>query len=91
MSGVYNCQGTNRTMACVSHLRKQAYLGEQYTSACHQRCVPPHYQEAELTKAESVCLAWCVSKDLDIHEQMGKRWQSRLCRRKRLQQSSGPT
>uniref|UniRef100_A0ACB8G3E2 Uncharacterized protein n=1 Tax=Sphaerodactylus townsendi TaxID=933632 RepID=A0ACB8G3E2_9SAUR len=43
------------------------------TSACHRKCVPPHYKEAELSKGESVCLDRCVAKYLDIHERMGKK------------------
>ncbi|KAJ1168406.1 hypothetical protein NDU88_000332 [Pleurodeles waltl] len=43
------------------------------TNACHRKCVPPHYKEAELSKGESVCLDRCVSKYLDIHERMGKK------------------
>lgn len=43
------------------------------TQACHLKCVPPHYKEAELSKGESVCLDRCVAKYLDVHERMGKK------------------
>jgi len=35
------------------------------TAACHRKCVPPKYREADLSKGESVCL--------DIHERIGKK------------------
>ncbi|XP_017914552.1 PREDICTED: mitochondrial import inner membrane translocase subunit Tim10 isoform X1 [Capra hircus] len=64
------------------------------TSACHRKCVPPHYKEAELSKGESVCLDRCVSKYLDIHERMGKKLTELSMQdeelMKRAQQSSGP-
>ncbi|XP_038654775.1 mitochondrial import inner membrane translocase subunit Tim10 [Scyliorhinus canicula] len=48
-------------------------LPSRMTHACHRKCVPPHYKEAELSKGESVCLDRCVAKYLDIHERMGKK------------------
>ncbi|XP_037593917.1 mitochondrial import inner membrane translocase subunit Tim10-like [Cebus imitator] len=64
------------------------------TSACHRKCVPPHYKEAELSKGESVCLDQCVSKYLDIHERMGKKLTELSMHDEELiktvQQSSGP-
>lgn len=43
------------------------------TTACHRKCVPPHYKEAELTKGEAVCLDRCVAKYLDLHERLGRK------------------
>nr|CAD7200220.1 unnamed protein product [Timema douglasi] len=43
------------------------------TSACHKKCIPPRYKDAELGKGESVCLDRCVAKYLDIHERVGKK------------------
>ncbi|XP_025908343.1 mitochondrial import inner membrane translocase subunit Tim10 [Nothoprocta perdicaria] len=43
------------------------------TRACHRKCVPPLYKEAELSKGESVCLDRCVAKYLEVHERLGKR------------------
>lgn len=43
------------------------------TSACHKKCVPPKYKDAELSKGESVCLDRCVAKYLEIHERIGKK------------------
>lgn len=43
------------------------------TNACHRKCVPPHYKEAELTKGEAVCLDRCVAKYLDLHEKLGRK------------------
>ncbi|XP_013912421.1 PREDICTED: mitochondrial import inner membrane translocase subunit Tim10 [Thamnophis sirtalis] len=64
------------------------------TNACHRKCVPPHYKEAELSKGESVCLDRCVSKYLDIHERMGKKLTELSMQdeelMKRMQQGTGP-
>lgn len=43
------------------------------TSACHRKCIPAKYREAELAKGESVCLDRCVAKYLEIHERIGKK------------------
>lgn len=43
------------------------------TNACHRKCVPPHYKEAELSKGEAVCLDRCVAKYLDLHERLGRK------------------
>ncbi|KZC11034.1 PREDICTED: mitochondrial import inner membrane translocase subunit Tim10 [Dufourea novaeangliae] len=43
------------------------------TSACHRKCIPPKYIEAELSKGESVCLDRCIAKYLDVHERIGKK------------------
>ena len=43
------------------------------TSACHRKCIPPKYREAELNKGESVCIDRCVAKYLDVHERIGKK------------------
>jgi len=43
------------------------------TAACHKKCIPPKYKDAELTKGESVCLDRCVAKYLEIHERIGKK------------------
>ncbi len=43
------------------------------TNACHKKCVPPRYNEADLTKGESICLDRCVAKYFDIHDKVGKK------------------
>nr|CAH0106560.1 unnamed protein product [Daphnia galeata] len=43
------------------------------TAACHKKCIPPKYKDAELVKGESVCLDRCVAKYLDIHERVGRK------------------
>lgn len=48
-------------------------LYNRMTSACHKKCIPPKYADAELGKGESVCLDRCVAKYLDIHERIGKK------------------
>lgn len=48
-------------------------LYNRMTQACHRKCIPPKYGEADLGKGESVCLDRCVAKYLDIHERIGKK------------------
>lgn len=48
-------------------------LYNRMTQACHRKCIPPKYSEADLGKGESVCLDRCVAKYLDIHEKIGKK------------------
>lgn len=60
-------------LAAELEVEMMADMYNRMTSACHRKCVPPHYKEAELSKGESVCLDRCVSKYLDIHERMGKK------------------
>lgn len=48
-------------------------LYNRMTQACHRKCIPPKYNEADLGKGESVCLDRCVAKYLDIHERIGKK------------------
>lgn len=43
------------------------------TAACHKKCIPPKYREADLQKGESVCIDRCVAKYLDVHERIGKK------------------
>ncbi|XP_066445581.1 mitochondrial import inner membrane translocase subunit Tim10 isoform X1 [Eleutherodactylus coqui] len=60
-------------LAAELEVEMMADMYNRMTSACHKKCVPPHYKEAELSKGESVCLDRCVAKYLDIHERMGKK------------------
>jgi len=62
------------------------------TSACHKKCIPPKYRDADLSKGEAVCIDRCVAKYQDIHERIGKklttvgtRRPSRRCKNSRLQ------
>lgn len=48
-------------------------LYNRMTAACHKKCIPPKYAEADLGKGESVCLDRCVAKYLEIHERIGKK------------------
>ncbi|XP_008269612.2 mitochondrial import inner membrane translocase subunit Tim10 isoform X1 [Oryctolagus cuniculus] len=81
-------------LAAELEVEMMADMYNRMTSACHRKCVPPHYKEAELSKGESVCLDRCVSKYLDIHERMGKKLTELSMQdeelMKRVQQSSGP-
>uniref|UniRef100_A0A671DY50 Mitochondrial import inner membrane translocase subunit n=1 Tax=Rhinolophus ferrumequinum TaxID=59479 RepID=A0A671DY50_RHIFE len=43
-------------LAAELEVEMMADMYNRMTSACHRKCVPPHYKEAELSKGESVCL-----------------------------------
>ena len=43
------------------------------TTVCQKKCIPPKYNDTELTKAQAVCLDRCVAKYMDIHERIGKK------------------
>ncbi|XP_030042139.1 mitochondrial import inner membrane translocase subunit Tim10 [Microcaecilia unicolor] len=81
-------------LAAELEVEMMADMYNRMTNACHRKCVPPHYKEAELSKGESVCLDRCVSKYLDIHERMGKKLTELSLQdeelMKRMQQGAGP-
>lgn len=81
-------------MAGELEVEMMANRYNRVTSACHRKCVPYHYKEAELSKGSSVCLDQCASKYLDIHERMGKTLTELFMQdeelMKKTQQSSGP-
>ncbi|KAA8594463.1 hypothetical protein FQN60_011598, partial [Etheostoma spectabile] len=60
-------------LAAELEVEMMADMYNRMTNACHRKCVPPHYKEAELTKGESVCLDRCVAKYLDLHERLGRK------------------
>lgn len=43
------------------------------SAACQKKCVPPKYNDNELSKGESVCIDRCVAKYLEVHERIGKK------------------
>ncbi|XP_044729877.1 mitochondrial import inner membrane translocase subunit Tim10 [Chrysoperla carnea] len=54
-------------------IEMMADMYNRMTSACHKKCIPPKYRDADLGKGESVCLDRCVAKYLDVHERVGKK------------------
>ncbi|XP_028311557.1 mitochondrial import inner membrane translocase subunit Tim10 [Gouania willdenowi] len=60
-------------LAAELEMEMMSDMYNRMTNACHKKCVPPHYKEAELTKGESVCLDRCVAKYLDLHERLGRK------------------
>ncbi|VDI03100.1 mitochondrial import inner membrane translocase subunit Tim10-like [Mytilus galloprovincialis] len=54
-------------------LEMMADMYNRMTTACQKKCVPPKYNEADLSKGESVCLDRCVSKYLEMHDNIGKK------------------
>ena len=37
------------------------------TKSCLKKCIPPRYQDGELTKGESVCLDRCSAKFMEAY------------------------
>ncbi|XP_031720287.1 mitochondrial import inner membrane translocase subunit Tim10 [Anarrhichthys ocellatus] len=60
-------------LAAELEVEMMADMYNRMTNACHRKCVPPIYNEPELTKGESVCLDRCVAKYLDLHERLGRK------------------
>lgn len=54
-------------------LEMMADMYNRMTAACHKKCIPPQYREAELAKGEAVCIDRCVAKYMDVHERVGKK------------------
>jgi import inner membrane translocase subunit TIM10 len=54
-------------------IEMMADMYTRMTAACHKKCIPPKYSEAELGKGESVCLDRCIAKYLEVHERIGKK------------------
>ena len=54
-------------------IETMADVYNRMTSACHKKCIPPKYRDAELAKGETVCLDRCVAKYLEIHERVGRK------------------
>lgn len=58
------------------------------TSACHRKCIPPKYHDAEVNKGEAVCIDRCVAKFLDIHERIGKKLSAMSMQDEKLMQQA---
>ncbi|XP_040847483.1 mitochondrial import inner membrane translocase subunit Tim10-like [Ochotona curzoniae] len=73
-------------LAAGLEVEMMADMSNRMTNACHQKSMPPHYKDAELSKAATVCL--------DILERMGKKLTELSMQdeelMKRVQQSSRP-
>lgn len=42
------------------------------TNSCLEKCIPPRYQDADLSKGESVCLDRCSAKFMECYMQATK-------------------
>ncbi|KAG8454654.1 hypothetical protein GDO86_001031 [Hymenochirus boettgeri] len=60
-------------LAAELEVEMMSDMYNRMTTACHKKCVPPHYKDPELSKGENICLDRCVAKYLDIHEHLGKK------------------
>jgi mitochondrial import inner membrane translocase subunit TIM10 len=45
------------------------------TTSCLKKCIPADYREAELNKAESVCLDRCVAKFFEVNNKVSEKMQ----------------
>jgi len=54
-------------------LEMMSDMYNRMTSACHKKCIPPKYKDAELGKGESVCLDRCIAKYMELHDRIGKK------------------
>lgn len=43
------------------------------STVCQKKCIQASYKEADLSKAESVCLDRCVAKYMDVHDRLGRK------------------
>ena len=58
---------------CLTFCTVRASNSFRMTNACQTKCIPTHYKEGDLTKAEAVCLDRCVAKYLHVHDKLGKK------------------
>lgn len=54
-------------------MEMMADMYNRMSTSCHKKCIPPKYNDADLTKGETVCIDRCVSKYMDIHDRIGKK------------------
>lgn len=46
------------------------------TQSCLKKCIPADYREADLNKAESVCLDRCVAKFFEVNVKVSEKMQA---------------
>ncbi|KAK6622996.1 protein transporter tim10 [Polyplax serrata] len=73
MAGLPHLDSAKMQLVQELEIEMMSDMYNRMTSACHKKCIPPKYKEAELGKGEAVCLDRCIAKYLDIHERVGKR------------------
>ena len=56
-------------------------FGSRLTSSCLKKCIPADYREAELNKAESVCLDRCVAKFFEVNMKVSEKMQGEAAMR----------
>lgn len=47
--------------------------GYRSVASCQKKCVPTDYREADLNKAESVCLDRCMAKFVEVNMQISEK------------------
>ncbi|KIY02835.1 mitochondrial import inner membrane translocase subunit tim10 [Fonsecaea multimorphosa CBS 102226] len=51
------------------------------TQSCLKKCIPADYREADLNKAESVCLDRCVAKFFEVNMKVSEKMQGEAAMR----------
>uniref|UniRef100_UPI00358F0911 mitochondrial import inner membrane translocase subunit Tim10 n=1 Tax=Myxine glutinosa TaxID=7769 RepID=UPI00358F0911 len=82
--------GKMQNLAAELEVDMMADMYNRLTSSCRKKCIPPGPREAELGKAESVCLDRCVAKYLSVHETLGRRLATLSQRDEELMASAAP-
>lgn len=73
MAGMPTLDSSKLQLVQELEIEMMSDMYNRMTAACHKKCIPPKYKDAELGKGESVCLDRCIAKYLDIHERIGKK------------------
>ncbi|KAL7752713.1 protein transporter tim10 [Sorochytrium milnesiophthora] len=70
-------QMTANLMAAEQEIDMVTEMFNRIVDACYTKCIPPKYQDGELTKGESVCVDRCVSKFFEVNVKVGKKLSDR--------------
>lgn len=73
MAGLQQLDSAKMQIFQELEMEMMSDMYSRMASACHRKCIPPKYKEAELGKGEAVCIDRCIAKYLDIHDRVGKR------------------
>lgn len=49
-----------------------ADMFNKMVDSCHYKCIAQNYKEAEMNKAESVCVDRCSLKYMEMHDDVGR-------------------
>jgi len=80
MSGMFGFgrpqpSSAEKIAAAETEMEMVADMFNRLSRSCIRKCVPHDYHEAELNKAESVCLDRCVAKFFDVNVKISEKMQ----------------